>query len=45
MLASLLLLLAVQEPGLINTTCPVKPNQKAKPANTVVYKGRLIGLC
>lgn len=43
MSAALLLALALQAP--INAQCPVRPNQKAKPANVVVYKGRIIGLC
>jgi hypothetical protein len=38
-----ILALALQAP--INTQCPVRPTQKAKPANVVVYKGRIIGLC
>jgi hypothetical protein len=45
MTPALLLLLALQNAGPINAQCPVRPNQKAKPANLVVYKGRIIGLC
>ena len=29
----------------INADCPVKPGQKSRAANLVVYKGRPIGLC
>ena len=29
----------------INAMCPVKPKQKAKAANVVVYKGQVIGFC
>ncbi len=45
MSAAVLLALVLQNVGPINAKCPVKPNQKAKAANLVVYKGRLIGLC
>ena len=29
----------------INAMCPVKPKQKARAANVVVYKGQVIGFC
>jgi hypothetical protein len=45
MSAALLLLLALQNPGPVNAQCPVRPTQKAKAGNIVVYKGRIIGLC
>jgi len=45
MTAAVLLALALQDAGPINATCPVKPNQKARASNVVVYKGRVIGLC
>jgi hypothetical protein len=37
------LALLLQEP--INALCPIKPGQKSRAANMVVYKGRPIGLC
>ena len=37
---SILLALLLQEP--INALCPIKPNQKSRAANMVVYKGRPI---
>ena len=44
-MVALMLAVLLQNPGPINATCPVRPTQKAKPANVVVYKGRIIGLC
>ncbi len=38
------LLLAPQEPP-INAKCPVKPNQAARAANTLVYRGKVVGFC
>ena len=29
----------------INAMCPVKPKQKARAANVLVYKGQVIGFC
>ena len=43
--ALLLLLAAVQDARPINADCPVKPGQKARAAHSVVYKGRILGLC
>ncbi|HYE99727.1 MAG TPA: hypothetical protein VEJ18_12495 [Planctomycetota bacterium] len=42
---ALALLLAFQDPRPINALCPIKPAQKTRPAFSVVYKGRVIGLC
>lgn len=39
------LLLACQDARPINALCPIKPAQKTRPAFSVVYKGRIIGLC
>ena len=38
-------LLAQQAGTPINTMCPIKPRQKARPNLTVVYEGQVIGLC
>ena len=43
--ALVVLLAAPQDTRPINGLCPVKPAQKARPAFSVVYKGRIIGLC
>ena len=40
---SFVLALLLQDP--INALCPIKPGQKSRAANLVVYKGRPIGLC
>jgi hypothetical protein len=29
----------------INAKCPVKPNQAARAANTVVFRGKVVGFC
>lgn len=29
----------------INAKCPVKPNQAARAANTLVFRGKVIGFC
>jgi hypothetical protein len=44
-MAILLAALLLQELPPVNAACPVKPGQKSRAANAVVYKGRLIGLC
>ncbi len=33
------------EAGPINTICPIKPDRNVNPAQTVTYKGQVIGLC
>lgn len=43
--AFLLLLAAPQDARPVNALCPVKPAQKSRPAYSVVYKGRIVGLC
>jgi len=44
-LALALLLLAPSQESPINAKCPVKPNQAARAANTVVFRGKTIGFC
>ena len=44
-MSALLLAVLLQNTGPINAQCPIRPNQKAKAGNVVVYKGRIIGLC
>lgn len=43
--ASALLALASPQGAPINTMCPVKPRQKAKPSLTVIYEGQVIAFC
>lgn len=43
--ALLAALLPQQNGTPINAMCPVKPNQKARANNVLVYKGQVIGFC
>lgn len=40
-----LLWLASPQEAPINAKCPVKPNQAARAANTLVFRGKVIGFC
>lgn len=40
-----LLFLAPPQDAPINAKCPVKPNQAARAANTLVFRGKTIGFC
>jgi hypothetical protein len=40
-----LLLLASPQEAPINAKCPVKPNQAARAANVLLFRGKTIGFC
>ena len=40
-----LLALSPAQGAPINAKCPVKPNQAARAANTVVFRGQVVGFC
>ncbi len=40
-----LLFLSPSQQAPINAKCPVKPNQAARAANTLVFRGKVIGFC
>jgi hypothetical protein len=41
----LALLCGAPQEAPINAKCPVKPNQAARAANVLVFRGKVIGFC
>jgi hypothetical protein len=41
----LLALVVLRQAAPINAQCPVKPAQKARAANVILYEGQVIGFC